>query len=83
MIMDPHKAVMEIMKKKQKGSAKDAPKSSEIPKEMDDGIDAKTYAVKDILAAVHSKSERHLLESLTNFFDLHMMDRADEDSPDL
>lgn len=82
MMLDPHKAVMAIMKRRKAGSA--TPMKSELPSKDSDGeLDPRHMAAEEVISAMHSKSPHHLMEALGNFHDLHKMHREKEDSRDM
>lgn len=78
LIMDPHKAVMTIMKKRNSRVASE-PRKGELTKDTDGELDPRHMAAEDVMAAIHSKSVHHLKEALSNFHDMHSMHRELEE----
>lgn len=77
-MMDPHKAVMTIMKRRKSGLME--PMKNELPtKEEDGNIDPRHLAAEDVMMAIKSQSPHHLMQALSNFHDMHLMHKEKEE----
>lgn len=72
-MMDPHKAVVSIIKKRKGASTDEQSAKGKLPMDTDGELDPRHMAAEDVMAAFHSKSVQHLKEALGNFHDLHQM----------
>ena len=72
-MMDPHKAVVAIIKKRQGASTDEQSAAGKLPQRDDGDLDPRHMAAEDIMTAFHSKDVQHLKEALGNFHDLHKM----------
>lgn len=77
LMLDPHKAVVQIMRKRKAGMPQ--PESHSELKPTDGELDPRHMAAQDVMEAIHSKSSHHLMEALKNFHDLHMMHKEREE----
>lgn len=75
--MDPHKSIVDIIKKK-KGDRPAAMTGPSV-KPTDGELDPRKMAADDVLSAIKSQNSSHLMEALKNFHDLHAMHKEHED----
>lgn len=78
-MMDPHKSVVAIMKKRKAGMPDGASAEGHLTEKDDGNLDPRHMAAEDVMNAFHSKSVPHLKEALANFHDMHMMHREMEE----
>lgn len=83
MLWDKKKAMQTmIAKRKPGGGAMEvgpAPMKNEIVKDVEGEIDGRHMAAQDMMAAFHEKSSEKLMQSLSNFMDLHLAQPEKQD----